>query len=361
MKTGNEYVSSMFYGKELYPEKVDSAFRVVLKNFMLYKAEGGSSFEDSYFYMESFLYDNFYQLSSENKKYAERFLEIFSKSEVCGPTYAYYILTKDISFGEREEEFRVAAKRLAAAVYTLNTPFVPFVKANSRYLAIMFQKGWISGYTREESAKKAAIVLFRNKNGEVSDQSLFNELGIDVMDLLKNELYPYCEKEKDSWRKNETMEECMQDRFFICDVMDEAAKDICASLLTEEERTQKTLYGVASEYFSNPENYPDLSDVDLDALIANSETKQKSPSTEDYLWESLQRVFDYMTYRIHFKANAKFDCKPLGIYYIGFSDMSGRNYYIRERIGEEYADDTDPIIAKYFSMKEIIEDGWRPD
>ena len=76
---------------------------------------------------------------------------------------------------------------------------------------------------------------------------------------------------------------------------------------------------------------------------------------------SLEQSFEDMCYRIHFKANPKYKCEPLGIYYIGFSDMSTRNYFIRERKGDEYDDSNDTIVAKYYSMKEILDDGWLPD
>ena len=286
----NCYVETLYLEKEIPLAEVDKVFDVVLKNFLLYKDElmnyktqNKDTFEffawleNTYWHVEMFLNGNFAKLSPDNKKYAERFLDIFSKSKVCGPTYAKRLIYGDISFGERKEDLKVAAKRLAAAVYTLETPFVNFAASNSANLAKMFQNGWIPGYTPEESKKKAAIVLFRNRSGDISNPSLFDELGVDVMDLLKKELYPYCEKEKEcSWKgKNKTVEECMQDEFFVHDVMFEAAEDICASLLTEEERTQKDICETAFEYFSNHENYPDLPDVDLDAMIAFSETKHK--------------------------------------------------------------------------------------
>ena len=83
---------------------------------------------------------------------------------------------------------------------------------------------------------------------------------------------------------------------------------------------------------------------------------------EGWLVGSLQKAFDEGLYRIHFRPNPKYDADPLGVYYIGFADIFDYKYNIRKKVGDEYCDDTDPIIAKYYGgIKNILADGWRAD
>lgn len=383
----NGYLSILKYSAKQSAEKVDAAFCIVLRNFLMYKddileicesnKEQGENItydnsfclENAYYYVEEFLGKNFAELSIENKKYAERFLELFSKSQVCGPTYALELVIGNISLGNREEECKIAAKRLAAAVYSLKTPWGHFSTANSACLALMLKNGDVPGFSEEEGVKKAAMVLFRNRVMGVSDRSILSELDVDLKSLLNNDLHSYCQKHYDmdyevfNKAKRISLEEFLQDISNVKDIMSEAARDVCASILSKEERTQKTLVETTIEYFSNPANYPDLSDIDLDTMVDNymsKETKQET-SSENSLYKSLQNAFEDMAYRIHFKANDKYNCEQFGIYYIGFSDMRSRNYYIRERKAEKYDDDSDPIIAKYNSIKELLDDGWYPD
>ena len=82
----------------------------------------------------------------------------------------------------------------------------------------------------------------------------------------------------------------------------------------------------------------------------------------DYLGE-LERSFEAMSHRIHFKPNEKFgpyeDTIP--ILYIGFNDMSARDINIRYRPEDDYNEDTDPVIAHYNTLRELLEDGWELD
>lgn len=281
----NLFINKTYYGKRQTSQDADAAFQYLMKNFLLYKddlflwlkeqeagtVEEGAVFNESffgaYYYMECFLDQNFSELSSENKKYAERFLELFSQTEISGSTYARCLLIGEISLGNPEDNARVAVKRLAAAVYALSTPWTEFMNANSTRLARIILMGYIPSLPEEERRKKAAIVLFRGFSTP-SDYPLFMELGVDVVGLLRNELYPYFEKAKETYTlKNDTMEDYLHDLFFVSEALSLAARDICASIVPEEERTLKPFTDVAFEYFSHSENYPDLSNVDLDAVI----------------------------------------------------------------------------------------------
>lgn len=84
--------------------------------------------------------------------------------------------------------------------------------------------------------------------------------------------------------------------------------------------------------------------------------------TKQYL-NILESNYEKMFYRIHFQPNKKFGPyeEDFPLLYIGFSDMSIREVNIRHKIGEDYDDTNDPIVASYGSLKDLLMDGWKLD
>lgn len=143
--------------------------------------------------------------------------------------------------------------------------------------------------------------------------------------------------------------------------MDEGALKSCTDAVAE--------YGKPVLYLVNYYEYKLDSVADFDVVyyctcedFFADASAEESDVVEDWLVDSLQKTFDEMRFRIHFKSNPKYDADPLGVYYIGYSDMTDYKYVIRKKIGEEYNDSEDPIIAQYYGgIKNVLADGWMAD
>ena len=143
--------------------------------------------------------------------------------------------------------------------------------------------------------------------------------------------------------------------------MDEAALQSCVDAVSE--------YGLPVLCLTNQYDFKICAVKDFDVVYYctsasefSEEPVEMHEDVEDWLVKSLQKTFDEMRVRIHFKPNPKYDPDPRGVFYIGYSDMSRYEYTIRKKVGEEYMDDEDPIVATYHGgMSYVLADGWRAD
>lgn len=92
-----------------------------------------------------------------------------------------------------------------------------------------------------------------------------------------------------------------------------------------------------------------------------SNDKPMKVEVDDLMLNALQKTYDAMLFRLHFKPNPKYDPDPHGVFYIGYSDMSDYKYVIRKRKMRMYSEDNDPVVATYDCLRSILEDGWRAD
>ena len=149
----------------------------------------------------------------------------------------------------------------------------------------------------------------------------------------------------------------------------------------------KVLVVIANDSFTPNENHPitcalydslptelrmtkTLLENSFNTLLENpaliTEKSAAALKEEAYIQKNLkvlEKLFNSMMYRIHFKANEKYG--PYGetypTLYIGFDDMSAYRYSIRLKEGKKYEDSTDPVVATYGSLKELLSDGWKLD
>ena len=92
-----------------------------------------------------------------------------------------------------------------------------------------------------------------------------------------------------------------------------------------------------------------------------SNDKPMKVEVDELMLNALQKAYDAMLFRLHFKPNPKYDPDPHGVFYIGYSDMSDYKYVIRKRKMRMYSEDNDPVVATYDCLRSILEDGWRAD
>ena len=98
----------------------------------------------------------------------------------------------------------------------------------------------------------------------------------------------------------------------------------------------------------------------------NNNTQKTDSEIDSYVktyLKGLEEAFWNMFYRIHFKPNPKFGPyeEDFPTLYIGFDDMSNNDVNIRLKSGDEYDDSQDKVIARYESLKDLLEDGWKLD
>lgn len=361
----NNYCNKIFNSDD----NPDKTFIELLQNFLSYKTcllnilKGEYNIiqtENAYYYLEAFLYEHYKDLSDENKVWAERFMEHFSKSSIAGPSYPVLIM-----YGEIKKDMRVAAQRLAAAVYNLSTPWGDFAKYNCIYLARLHQK--IVGVPKDQLKAESAALLFRHKDwGGPAHSKELAKLGVDIEEIIKNDFKSYYEDYFDL--KSDDDEDIKSFKRFrrkeglndmaVQSILSNVAADICKRIVSEEDLKQTPFAISLLEYFSNPQNYPSIDS----SVVGISKQEEKQETEEDYFEQTLKALEHAHTthlYRIHFKPNAKFQSNHTGIFYMGFSD--GWSYTIRERMGEEYKDSEDPIVITYPTMRDVLLDGWAPD
>lgn len=354
------------------PNKI---FKQLYQNFLLHKdcllnILKGEYYqiqtENAYFYLEKFIYERFTELSEENQRLAVIFMEHFSRSSVAGPSYPFHIYAKNLDRSMAEAE-----ARLAAAVYNLSTPWGNFAKYNCIYLAkIHMLRSWES---KDKLRAESAAILFRHKEylfGGPAHSGVFNELDVNVEDLVKNEFKAYYDDyfnpviEEDesayydgsaNFKKmlaSRRREEGLTEEA-VSSILCEAAGDICKQIASAEELELTPYLMSLLEFFSNPENYPLVEDVNIEVP-----KREESNNVDSYFEETLKALEHAHTtnlYRVHFKSNKKFQSNYSGIFYMGFSD--GWKYTIRERMGEAYDDSNDPIVVTYQSMRDVLMDG----
>lgn len=78
---------------------------------------------------------------------------------------------------------------------------------------------------------------------------------------------------------------------------------------------------------------------------------------EDYQLELLKQAWSLGMYRIHFLSNPKYANDGVTCY-IGFDDMYGDRFVIREMECDNYRDRDDRILASYSTAEELVRDGW---
>lgn len=370
-------------------EDPNEAFELLYRNFLLHKecllnVLKGEYYkiqsENAYYYLEKFIYERYEDLSESNKKWALIFMEHFSRSSVAGPSYPFHIYAGNI-----ERDMKEAEDRLAAAVYNLSTPWGNFAKYNCIYLAkIHMLRSW---EPEEKLKAESAAILFRHKeylHGYPAHTGVFKELDVNVEELIKNEFKAYYEdyfnpfveeadvrllnidgrevkyyddsadlmKKIASGRQEEGLTEGA-----IASILCAAAEDICKEIASAEELELTPFTISLLEYFSNPENYPSVEDVNIE-VPEHEDTNNVDSDFEDTL-KALEHAHATHLYRVHFKPNRKFQSTGSGVFYMGFSD--GWHYTIRERMSETYDDSNDPIVVTYRSMREVLMDGWLPD
>lgn len=92
-----------------------------------------------------------------------------------------------------------------------------------------------------------------------------------------------------------------------------------------------------------------------------SDKKAKLDKDVEYYLPQLKDLLETGYARIHFKPNSKYDNDDRTAYYIGYSDIYAFLLNIRKKVGDEYDEDNDPVIARYTSPEQLLKDGWRLD
>ena len=83
--------------------------------------------------------------------------------------------------------------------------------------------------------------------------------------------------------------------------------------------------------------------------------------------KNLQAIFDKGLYAPYFKDNPRYPL-GLGVAFIAYDDVMAMKYIIRtfevdgdNRPSSYRSETTDPVVAQYNSIEELVADGWRLD
>lgn len=211
----------------------------------------------------------------------------------------------------------------------------------------------IREYKETANPQRPMMVCFGPEDSRLSNENL---------DKFKNELRKDISNQFDISEVTEPAQGVgmiVLHRYFL--QMDESALRSCVAAVAD--------YGKPVLYLVNYYDYKLDAATDFNVVyycisedFFAAAPEEESSDVEEWLVDSLQKTFDEMRFRIHFKPNPKYDPDPLGVYYIGYSDMSGFKYVIRKKTGEEYNDEEDPVIVQYYGgIRKVLADGWMAD
>lgn len=260
--------------KELKREDMDYIFRVVIANFISQSKESiaraiklghiddkGQQLkgteddyyyaQNAYYYVETLLFNNYKHLSNANKAFALSFLDLFSQTSISGPAFIHLIIGNQIYKDNLKEGMTLAAKRLAAALSKGGSPWCRFNDVCREYLVLLLHNaekwGWRKGVSQEQNDIDALIICHpeHSWNGTQSMSKVITKYG----------LYYVAEKVNDT------------------DVTDweTATTEVYESIATADGLKVKPFHEALKEFVSEDSNYPDVSDIDIDKLIDESE------------------------------------------------------------------------------------------